>query len=112
MKPFDIELAKKGHPVCTKDGRKARIICFDVKGSVYPIVALVDVNGREVILRYNKKGISYTSPCGYNLMMLPEKKEGYAVICKSDLYESEEIALKDADLFKDYIKTIKVEWEE
>lgn len=112
MKPFDIELAKAGHPVCTRDGKKARIICFDMKGVTSPIVALVEVDGREVILRYNEKGTFITSPCGYDLMMAPEKKEGWVIICKSELYESEEIALKDAELFKDYIKTIKVEWEE
>ena len=29
MKPFDLEAAKAGKPVCTRDGRKARINCFD-----------------------------------------------------------------------------------
>lgn len=29
LKEFDIEAAKAGKPVCTRDGRKARIICFD-----------------------------------------------------------------------------------
>lgn len=29
FKPFDLKKAKKGKPVCTRDGRKARIICFD-----------------------------------------------------------------------------------
>ena len=28
LKEFDLEAAKAGKPVCTKDGRKARIICF------------------------------------------------------------------------------------
>ena len=41
MKPFDLELAKKGHPVCTRDGRDARIICYDAKTGEYPIIALV-----------------------------------------------------------------------
>ena len=26
MKPFDLELAKQGHPVCTREGRKAERI--------------------------------------------------------------------------------------
>ena len=29
LKEFDPEAAKAGKPVCTRDGRKARIICFD-----------------------------------------------------------------------------------
>lgn len=32
LKPFDLEAAKQGKPVCTRDGRKARIVCFDLKG--------------------------------------------------------------------------------
>ena len=31
LKPFDFEAAKAGKPVCTRDGRKVRIICFDAK---------------------------------------------------------------------------------
>lgn len=31
LKPFDLEAAKAGKPVCTRDGRKARIICFNAK---------------------------------------------------------------------------------
>ena len=41
LKPFDIQKAREGNPVCTRDGRKARIICFDKKGD-FPIVALVN----------------------------------------------------------------------
>ena len=33
LKPFDLEAARAGSPVCTRDGRKARIVCFDKKGS-------------------------------------------------------------------------------
>ena len=29
LKPFDIQKAREGKPVCTRDGRKARIVCFD-----------------------------------------------------------------------------------
>ena len=43
MKPFDIELAKAGYPVCTRDGRPVRILCFDRKSvDGYSILALVD----------------------------------------------------------------------
>lgn len=41
MKKFDLELAKQGHPVQTRNGRPARIICWDRKSDVYPIVALI-----------------------------------------------------------------------
>ena len=29
MKEFDLELAKKGASVCTRNGRHVRILCFD-----------------------------------------------------------------------------------
>ena len=40
LKPFDIQKAREGKPVCTRDGRKARIICFNRKGDM-PITALI-----------------------------------------------------------------------
>ena len=42
MKEFDLELAKAGFPVKTRDGKKARILCFDRIAST-PIVALVKI---------------------------------------------------------------------
>lgn len=54
--PFDLELAKKitnkevKGRIVTRDGRQARILCFDRKtySSEWPIVALVTVNDRGV----------------------------------------------------------------
>ena len=50
LKPFDLEAAKAGKPVYTRDGRKARIICFD-RIDAKPILALVpstDGKGEDV----------------------------------------------------------------
>ena len=41
MKPFDLEAAKRGAAVCTRDGSCVRIVCTDCRGED-PIVALVD----------------------------------------------------------------------
>ena len=78
MKPFDLEAAKAGKPVCTRDGRKARIICFDKKGA-YPIVALVnDYNEEEYIKNYDEFGKKFIGgETSDDLMMLSEKKEGW-----------------------------------
>ena len=59
MTPFNIEEAKKGRPVCTRDGRKARIICFDRKGfESKPILALIEENGKEdYFYAYGNDGI-------------------------------------------------------
>lgn len=49
MKPFDLEAAKAGEKVVTRDGRAVRIICFDVK-DMWPIVALItETDGQEKI---------------------------------------------------------------
>lgn len=42
LKEFNIKAAKAGKPVCTRDGRKVRILCYDLKGAKYPIVAAIE----------------------------------------------------------------------
>lgn len=126
LKPFDLEAAKAGKPVCTRDGRKARIICFDrkllFKGISYPIIALVeDTAKEETIYGYNEKGkviIEDDATYKDDLMMLPQKKEGWINIYKDFedtvccVYPTEKEALEDGEIEKDYITTIKIEWEE
>lgn len=55
MKPFNFEEAKAGKPVCTRDGRAARIICFDAD-MPYPVVALVHEGGEEKLIDYGDAG--------------------------------------------------------
>lgn len=118
LKPFDFEAAKAGKPVCTRDGRKARIICFDTinKGN-YPIIALLEDKGCEDIFYYNKDGKCNVGT-ERDLMMLPEKKEGWINIYKDFedtvccAYLTKEDALKNRSIEYGYITTIKIEWEE
>lgn len=118
LKPFDFEAAKAGKPVCTRDGRKARIICFDTinKGN-YPIIALLEDKGCEAIFYYNKDGKCIVGT-ERDLMMLPEKKEGWINIYKDFedtvccAYLTKEDALKNRSIEYGYITTIKIEWEE
>lgn len=56
MKPFDIELAKAGHPVCTRSGNPVRIVCFDKKNTKYPIMALIDKVTHEDYCSYTIHG--------------------------------------------------------
>nr|DAU28259.1 MAG TPA: hypothetical protein [Crassvirales sp.] len=123
MKPFDLEAAKAGKPVCTRDGRKARIICFDTinKGN-YPIIALLEDKGCEAIFYYNKDGKCNVGT-ERDLMMLPEKKEGWVNVYKSynvgkktpciaSIYPTKEEAKKSSVVGLDYVDTVKIEWEE
>ena len=128
LKPFDIQKAKEGYPVCTMDGRKARIICFDrrlfYKNVSYPILALVECSdGEDDVCGYNEKGkvlIEDGAEYKDDLMMLPEKKEGWVNVYQGGkldadyLYPSKEDAVENIfQPMKDkYIDTVKVEWEE
>ena len=97
LKPFDLNAAKAGKPVCTRDGRKARIICFDMKGE-HPIVALIEEYNTEKIGWYydNGKYLSNGEESPIDLMMLPEKQEGWMYINKiSCMLDNKEIAEKN-----------------
>lgn len=122
MKPFDLEAAKAGKPVCTRDGRKARIICFDAK-CIKPIVALIQgSDNSEQIEYYTENGVFSNGGTGKNrdLMILLEKKEGWVNIygeekeryCSNVIYSSKEEALNISKQLKEHITTIKIEWEE
>ena len=115
LKPFDIQKAREGKPVCTRDGRKARIIAFDANGSK-PIVALVTEcdNEEEIPYKYHYDG-SYNCqsiPSDNDLMMLPEKKEGWIVIHKEAIYDKETAEKIARETTSNVIKIQKIEWEE
>lgn len=112
LKPFDFEAAKAGKPVCTRDGRKARIICFDTinKGN-YPIIALLEDKGCEAIFYYNKDGKCNVGT-ERDLMMLPEKKEGWIIIHKEAIYDKETAEKIARETTANVIRIQKIEWEE
>ena len=123
LKPFDLEAAKAGKPVCTRDGRKARIICFNAKRDA-PIIALVTTNyGKEIAFDYSLDGLSANTENEDNdLMMLPAKHEGWVNIIKEPLdndtvalgriYDNYENAVKLGKSNDKYVATVKIEWEE
>ena len=122
LKPFSLEAAKAGKPVCTRDGRKARIICFNAKRDA-PIIALVTTNyGKEIPYDYSLDGLSANSENEDNdLMMLREKHEGWVNVFKTPggrttigcLHPTREEAVSQVDE-RDvtYVTTTKIEWEE
>lgn len=123
LKPFDLEAAKAGKPVCTRDGRKARIICFDAKCN-NPIVALIYDCNKETVLQYLENGRFFVDQIDkYDLMMLPQKKEGWVNVyksynvgkkipCMASIYPTKEEAKKSSVVGFDYVDTVKIEWEE
>ena len=113
LKPFDIQKAREGKPICTRDGRKARIICFDAKGD-YPIVALIESGNIEGVQQYMIDGhcTKAMSECYGDLMMLPEKKEGWVNVYKDSVFDTKDEALIGRSEIRGYIDTIKISWEE
>ena len=125
MKPFDLEKAKAGAPVCTREGFRARIVCFDANNDKFPIVALIkDSNSsNEYPVSLTKKGrfSDGEADSGKDLFMVGEKKEGWINIykalkerCIGAVYNTQETAMRMKVNEKDItcITTVRVEWEE
>ena len=126
MKPFNLEQAKAGAPVCTRNGWPARIVCYDCKGyKNYPILALIESPvGVESILSYALNGHhSLDSEADKDLMMASVKREGWVnlythpcgttVTDQCTLYPSEKKAQSHIRKSNGvYIATVKFEWED
>lgn len=109
MKEFDLEKAKAGHPVCTRDGREARILCFDRIGD-RPIVALVKEAGEETIFSYNKKGKLFSNDgrkCIDDLFMKAVKREAWI-----NLYKDKDERLFPGLNFLNLKKKQRIEWNQ
>lgn len=80
MKPFDLKKAQMGHPICTRGGRNARIICTDCAGTL-PIIALVELGSVEIACYYLTDGKNASpSESTYDLFLAPIKNIGYVNI--------------------------------
>lgn len=124
MKDFNLEEFKKNpsQKVVTRDGRDVRIICTDAKGDE-PIIALVYNNNRdeENVYTYNRDGYFYKdSYSDLDLFFAPTKREGWTNIYSMGIKKTRQCGnifktKKEALNFKgdkNYIATIKIEWEE
>ena len=117
LKPFDLEAARSGKPVCTRDGRKARIICFDAKRkdekNIIALVPSKDYPGFEDLISYPNNGNYYGGhENDGDLMMLPERKEGWVNVYKYLVYDTKDEALIGRSESRGYIDTIKINWSE
>lgn len=132
LKEFNLEAAKAGKPIYTRDGRKARILCYDLKGvEEYPIVAAIETHDylAENISVYDRNGrFDHDKENNNDLMILLEKKEGWINIYNRNtistskencyimtgvsVFKTKESAISYKNKDKEYIDTIKIEWEE
>ena len=127
MKQFNLKsYIANPRKVMTKDGRDARILCVDAKGD-YPVVALIPDGEGEYKCdspeMYTEDGCSYSGRMSFlDLFFAPEKKVGWAnvfggadgnsYVGDSRIFKSKEDAEKEGKKWKDYIATVKIEWEE
>lgn len=123
LKPFDLQAAKSGKPVCTRSGKPVRIICFDVKRATCPIIALVKEDGHEKVCSYIPDGRRFeNTEWPDDLMMIPEKKEGWVnlyrdeeskrVYCGEFIFSEREKAEKYYECNDTKVATVPINWEE
>lgn len=122
MKPFNLEEAKAGAPLITRDGQKARLICSDRKNdSDLCLVVLIENPYEEWIYKYNENGCYLSNKEEYDLdlFMAPVKKEcwinlfeGVQMGQHTEIWAAEEEAKEHSKDWNGFIKTIHVEWEE
>lgn len=127
MKQFNLDeyLKNPKRKVITRDGRNARIICTDRQGGDHLILALCTTgNESENLYSYLPNGKMYLNADADSCMDLffaPEKHEGWVNLYKGNscyflgstfFYQSESEAISHIMKNHDYIRTIKVEWEE
>ena len=126
MRPFNLEeyLKNPDRKIVTRDGLPVRIICADRRyGYDKPILALV-YNAKvqeEACYGYTPNGKVFQGVDNdKDLFFAPTKHEGWINVYRDDddyymgagIYSTEEEAREMAELDKEYITTIKVEWEE
>lgn len=117
LKEFNLEEAKAGKPVCTRDGRKARIICFDAKRkdgkNIMALIPSKEYPGFEDLVAYPNNGNYHGGhENDGDLMMSFEKKEGWVIIHKEAIYDKETAEKIAKETTADVIRIQKIEWEE
>lgn len=122
MKQFNLEEYSKNpkRKVVTRSGKSVRIVCTDMIGTPYPILAIYRVDAtHDCYCSYALNGkYNLGEDSRLDLFFAPEKRSGWINIygCTGDahtsrrIYDTEEEALDCASVKR--VDTIKIEWEE
>lgn len=119
MKPFNLEEAKAGKPVCTSDGKDVTIIKYDLRGK-YPLLAIIHSPDEDGVNVCASDGRYWDDMrCPKDLFMKSEKKTGWINIYHTNPYDlyrgifhTKETAIKSIAIDSGYVTTIQIEWEE
>lgn len=122
FKPFDLEAAKAGAPVMTRDGRPARILAFDLKADEYPIATAIETHdGKYEVVRTCTEYGKYNDAIDEHdcdLVMAPVKHRAWVNVYKGgyyqigSLFDTEAEAIKSGKSVSTYIATVPIEWVE
>lgn len=88
MKPFDLEAAKRGEPVQTRDGRKARIVCWDAEAKTHntlcPLVCVIGAGDGQIIALHSEDGVCISHNPDLALFMAQRTVTRWRVIYRDD----------------------------
>lgn len=130
LKEFNLEQAKAGAPVCTRDGKPVEIVKFNrICNGRYPIIALVTrykEDPEQIACYYTLRGTFHGNgiPSKMDLMMRSSGRVGYINLFKSEyedglysdgiIYHNEDVAKVNGarQIGHTYIKTVKIDLED
>ena len=102
--PFDLEAAKAGAKVVTRDGRPARIVCWDgdsvsrIEAVKYPLVVLIDRGESQFVALFSESGGCLAGVPSLDLFMLPTPVKRWRVIYRG---EDDNAAQRDFEQYAD-----------
>ncbi len=119
MKPFDIEKARNGHPVCTRDGRDVEILKFDLKGHSGEIAGIIkELDGSETLTTWFDSGeFVLGEKDNEDLFLKSEQKEGWVNVYEGPrvmgrIHETKVQAEGASKAHNDYLDTVPIKWQE
>ena len=125
MRQFDLDkyLKNPNRKVVTRDGKSVRIVCTDMMGTSYPILAICRVDPtHDCYYSYTLNGKHNLGvDSRLDLFFAPEKHEGWINLYKNEdgiswispnYFTSKKDAEEEGRAHTCNVTTIKIEWED
>lgn len=126
MKQFDLDkyLKNPNRKVVTRDGKSVRIVCTDMMGTSYPILAICRVDPtHDCYYSYTINGKhNLGADSRLDLFFAPEKHESWINLLRNSCgeifisstypYEDEKTAKWETSSRSNVVATCKITWEE